>query len=39
MRRLLPDIAAGKALGDTPTLAEPAVVAKLKVMYEEEYGG
>jgi len=39
MRRLLRDIAEGKALGDTTTLADPAVVAKLKVMYEEEYGG
>jgi acetyl-CoA synthetase len=29
MRRLLRDIAQGKALGDTTTLADPAVVAKL----------
>ncbi len=29
MRRLLRDIAEGKALGDTTTLADPAVVAKL----------
>ena len=34
MRRLLRDIAAGKAVGDTTTLADPAVVARLK----EEYG-
>ena len=30
MRRLLRDIAEGKALGDTTTLADPAVVARLK---------
>jgi acetyl-CoA synthetase len=34
MRRLLRDIAEGKALGDTTTLADPAVVAKLKDEYE-----
>ncbi len=39
MRRLLRDIAEGKTLGDTTTLADPAVVAKLKANYEEEYGG
>ena len=39
MRRLLRDIAEGKALGDTTTLADPGVVAKLKATYEEEYGG
>ncbi len=38
MRRLLRDIAEGKALGDTTTLADPGVVAKLKANYEEEYG-
>ena len=38
MRRLLRDIAEGKALGDTTTLADPAVVAKLKDQYEEERG-
>ena len=38
MRRLLRDIAEGKALGDMTTLADPAVVARLKVNYEEEYG-
>ena len=36
MRRLLRDIAEGKALGDTTTLADPAVVAKLKEQYGEE---
>jgi acetyl-CoA synthetase len=36
MRRLLRDIAAGKALGDTSTLADPNVVAKLKDEYEEK---
>jgi acetyl-CoA synthetase len=39
MRRLLRDIAEGKTLGDTTTLADPAVVAKLKANYEEEHGG
>jgi acetyl-CoA synthetase len=36
MRRLLRDIAEGRALGDTTTLADPAVVAKLKAEYEEK---
>jgi acetyl-CoA synthetase len=36
MRRLLRDIAEGKALGDTTTLADPNVVAKLKEQYEGE---
>ena len=35
MRRLLRDIAEGKALGDTTTLADPNVVAKLKANYED----
>jgi acetyl-CoA synthetase len=35
MRRLLRDIAEGKALGDTTTLADPAVVAKLKANYDD----
>ncbi len=35
MRRLLRDIAEGKALGDTTTLADPGVVAKLKANYDE----
>jgi acetyl-CoA synthetase len=34
MRRLLRDIAEGRALGDTTTLADPGVVAGLKVQYE-----
>jgi acetyl-CoA synthetase len=37
MRRLLRDIAEGKALGDTTTLADPAVVSKLKAQYEDEH--
>jgi acetyl-CoA synthetase len=37
MRRLLRDIAEGKALGDTTTLADPAVVAKLKDQYQDEH--
>jgi acetyl-CoA synthetase len=36
MRRLLKDIAAGRALGDVTTLADPAVVAMLKDKYEEQ---
>jgi acetyl-CoA synthetase len=36
MRRLLRDIAEGKALGDTTTLADPNVVARLKSEYEEK---
>jgi acetyl-CoA synthetase len=36
MRRLLRDIAEGRALGDTTTLADPAVVAALKKQYEED---
>jgi len=36
MRRLLRDIAEGKALGDTTTLADPNVVATLKEKYGEE---
>ena len=36
MRRLLKDIAEGRALGDTTTLADPAVVSKLKDMYESQ---
>ncbi len=38
MRRLLRDIADGRALGDTTTLADPNVVAKLKEQYEEREG-
>jgi acetyl-CoA synthetase len=36
MRRLLRDIAEGRALGDTTTLADPSVVSALKQKYEEE---
>ena len=35
MRRLLRDIAEGRALGDVTTLADPAVVAQLKENYED----
>ena len=37
MRRLLRDIAEGKTLGDTTTLADPSVVAKLKEQYQDEH--
>ncbi|WP_337169594.1 acetate--CoA ligase [Gemmatimonas aurantiaca] len=36
MRRLLRDIAEGRALGDTTTLADPSVVASLKDQYEAQ---
>jgi len=36
MRRLLRDIAEGRALGDVTTLADPAVVRLLKSKYEED---
>ena len=35
MRRLLRDVAEGRALGDITTLADPAVVENLKAKYEE----
>ncbi|HVE82375.1 MAG TPA: acetate--CoA ligase [Myxococcales bacterium] len=38
MRRLLRDIAEGRVLGDTTTLADPTVVASLKSQYEEKEG-
>jgi acetyl-CoA synthetase len=38
MRRLLRDIAEGRALGDTTTLADPTVVSKLREQYEEKEG-
>jgi acetyl-CoA synthetase len=38
MRRLLRDIAEGRALGDTTTLADPTVVASLKAQYESQEG-
>jgi len=36
MRRLLRDIAEGKAVGDTTTLADPGVIARLKTKYEDQ---
>ena len=36
MRRLLKDIAEGRTVGDTTTLADPAVVNKLQDMYQNE---
>jgi acetyl-CoA synthetase len=36
MRRLLRDVAEGRALGDTTTLADPAVVNALKEKYEDK---
>ena len=36
MRRLLRDVAEGRALGDTTTLADPAVVDSLKSQYGDE---
>ena len=38
MRRLLKDVAEGKALGDTTTLADPDVVGRLKSQHEAEEG-
>jgi acetyl-CoA synthetase len=37
MRRLLRDIAEGRALGDVTTLADPGVVARLKEQYQDEH--
>jgi acetyl-CoA synthetase len=39
MRRLLRDIAEGRALGDTTTLADPTVIARLRSQYEESGEG
>ncbi|MDX2177134.1 MAG: acetate--CoA ligase [Candidatus Sumerlaeia bacterium] len=39
MRRLLRDIAEGRALGDVTTLADPGVVQSLRERYEEKEGG
>ena len=36
MRRLLKDVAEGRALGDTTTLADASVVADLKKKYEDK---
>ena len=38
MRRLLRDIAEGRAVGDTTTLADPSVVQRLQEMHEEDEG-
>ena len=38
MRRLLRDVAEGKALGDVTTLADPTVVAKLRDQYADKEG-
>ena len=38
MRRLLRDVAEGRALGDTTTLADPNVVSSLKTQYESIEG-
>jgi acetyl-CoA synthetase len=38
MRRLLRDIAEGRTVGDTTTLADPAVVRRLQQMHEAEEG-
>jgi acetyl-CoA synthetase len=38
MRRLLRDIAEGRVLGDTTTLADPAVMASIKEQYESKEG-
>jgi len=38
MRRLLRDIAEGRVLGDTTTLADPTVVEMLRRQYEEQEG-
>jgi acetyl-CoA synthetase len=36
MRRLLRDIAEGRVLGDTTTLADPSVMAAIKKQYEDK---
>ena len=36
MRRLLRDIASGKIIGDTTTLADPDILGKIKARYEED---
>ena len=36
MRRLLRDIAEGRVMGDTTTLADPGVISKLKTQYADE---
>ena len=37
MRRLLRDIADGKAIGDTTTLADPSVVARVRKLHDEAF--
>ena len=36
MRRLLRDVAVGRALGDVTTLADPSVIESLKARYAED---
>ncbi len=38
MRRLLRDVAEGRALGDVTTLSDPGIVASLKSQYEDKEG-
>ncbi|RYG47360.1 acetate--CoA ligase, partial [bacterium] len=38
MRRLLRDVAEGRAMGDTTTLADPGVMSSLKGQYEDKEG-
>ena len=38
MRRLLRDIAEGRVVGDTTTLADPTVLASIKAQYEDSEG-
>ena len=38
MRRLLRDIAEGRAIGDTTTLADPSVVRRLQEMHQDAEG-
>ena len=38
MRRLLRDVAEGRALGDTTTLADPAVVRSLQQQFADSEG-
>jgi acetyl-CoA synthetase len=38
MRRLLRDVAEGRILGDTTTLADPNVLSQIKAQYEEKEG-
>ncbi|MCC7106595.1 MAG: AMP-binding protein, partial [Chloroflexi bacterium] len=38
MRRLLRDVAEGRVLGDTTTLADPTILAQIKAQYEDKEG-